>query len=291
MDINALKDFHLVAVSGGIGAASRASGKPKATLSRRLADLEEELGVRLMERGGHRLKITEAGERLLARTAGPIREIDEAVESARQESATPSGCLRIATPLLFSQLALGRLLAEFHLRYPAIRIEAVSENRMSDLVDENFDVAIRINPQKESSLVGRCFARDRLVLVAAPTLTMPPDNAKIPAEIPAIVMSTYPNDEIWRVQDGQRCFSPRPVMRLSSLLTVRDAVMTGAAAAMLPHSIVSSQLEKGELVCWGEAGSLTELWVLHTSRRLQSPKVKVFVEFICEQYPTGWFTI
>lgn len=289
MDINALKDFHLIAAWGGIGAASRASGRPKASLSRRLADLEEALGVRLIERGGHRLKITEAGEHLLLRTAGPIRELDEATESVREGSARPSGCLRIAAPLLFSQLALGRLLAEFQLRYPEIRIEAISENRMSDLVDENFDVAIRINPQKNSSLVGRCFARDRLVLVAAPSLKMPAGDAESAPEVPAVVMSTYSEGEIWTVQDGQRSFAPQPVMRLSSLLTVRDAVMAGAGAAMLPYSVVSRQLEKRALICWGEADSLTELWVLHTSRRLQSPKVKVFVEFICEQYPAGWF--
>lgn len=291
MDINALKDFHLVAAWGGIGAASRASGRPKATLSRRLADLEEELGVRLIERGGHRLKITEAGELLLSRTAGPIREIDEAAESAKENSISPSGCLRIAAPLLFSQLALGRLLAEFHLRYPQIRIEAISEDRMSDLVDEHFDVAIRVNPQKNSSLVGRCFARDKLVLVAVPALKMPVGEPESAFEVPAIVMSTYTEGEIWRVQKGQRSFAPQPVMRLSSLLTVRDAVMAGAGAAMLPQSVVSSQLEKKELISWGEADTLTELWVLHTSRRLQSPKVKVFVEFICEQYPDGWFCV
>lgn len=113
MDINALKDFHLIAASGGIGAASRASGKPKATLSRRLTDLEEALGVRLIERGGQRLHITEAGERLLSHTVGAIRDIDEAVESAREASASPSGWLRIAAPLLFSQLALGQLWLRF----------------------------------------------------------------------------------------------------------------------------------------------------------------------------------
>ncbi|SFT96267.1 DNA-binding transcriptional regulator, LysR family [Kosakonia arachidis] len=291
MDINALKDFHLIAASGGIGAASRASGKPKATLSRRLTDLEEVLGVRLIERGGQKLQITEAGERLLSRTVGAIRDIDEAVESAREDTANPSGWLRIAAPLLFSQLALGRLLAEFRRRYPHIYVEVISENRVSDLVDEHFDVAIRINPRSNSALVGRRFARDKLTLVAVPTVQMPVGDGQSAPEIPAIVMSTYSDTEIWRVQDGQCRFTPQPVMRLSSLLTVRDAVMAGAGAAMLPGSLVSQQLEKGELVCWGEADTFTELWVLHTSRRLQSPKVKVFVEFICEQYPTGWFSI
>lgn len=291
MDINALKDFHLIAASGGIGAASRASGKPKATLSRRLTDLETSLGVRLIERGGQRLQITEAGERLLSRTVGAIRDIDEAVESTREASANPSGWLRIAAPLLFSQLALGKLLAEFRRRYPRIHVDVIAENRMSDLVDEHFDVAIRINPHKNSALVGRLFARDRLVLAAIPMLEMPVGDAQNAPEIPAIVMSTYSDGEVWSVQGGQRRFVPQPVMRLSSLLTVRDATLAGAGAAMLPQSIISQQLEKGELVCWGEADTLTELWVLHTSRRLQSPKVKAFVEFICEQYPTGWFSV
>jgi len=291
MDINALKDFHLIAASGGIGAASRASGKPKATLSRRLTDLEASLGVRLIERGGQRLQITEAGERLLSRTAGAIRDIDEAVESTREASANPSGWLRIAAPLLFSQLALGKLLAEFRRRYPRIHVDVIAENRMSDLVDEHFDVAIRINPHKNSALVGRLFARDRLVLAAIPALEMPVGDAQNAPEIPAIVMSTYSDGEVWSVQGGQRRFVPQPVMRLSSLLTVRDATLAGAGAAMLPQSIISQQLESGELVCWGEADTLTELWVLHTSRRLQSPKVKAFVEFICEQYPTGWFSV
>ncbi|QOV65659.1 LysR family transcriptional regulator [Kosakonia pseudosacchari] len=291
MDINALKDFHLIAASGGIGAASRASGKPKATLSRRLTDLEASLGVRLIERGGQRLQITEAGERLLSRTVGAIRDIDEAVESTREASTNPSGWLRIAAPLLFSQLALGKLLAEFRRRYPRIHVDVIAENRMSDLVDEHFDVAIRINPHKNSALVGRLFARDRLVLAAIPMLEMPVGDAQNAPEIPAIVMSTYSDGEVWSVQGGQRRFVPQPVMRLSSLLTVRDATLAGAGAAMLPQSIISQQLESGELVCWGEADTLTELWVLHTSRRLQSPKVKAFVEFICEQYPTGWFSV
>ena len=78
--------------------------------------------------------------------------------------------------------------------------------------------------------------------------------------------------------------------QVSSLLAVRDAVTAGAGAAMLPQSIVSNLLEKGALIAWGESNETTELWVLHTSRRLQSPKVSAFVAFICEQYPGGWFT-
>ncbi len=291
MDLNALEDFQLVAAHGGFGRASRASGRSKATLSRRVADLEEALGIRLLERGSRSLELTEAGQLLLARTEGPMREVDEAVAAARDGLATPRGRLRIAAPLLFSQVALGRLAAAFQAIHPEVRIEAVAEDRLANLVDEHFDVAIRINPHKDSVLVGRCFARDRLVLAAAPSVQMPKGRRDQPFRVPAVVMPTYRDGEIWSVRDGQLAIEPQPVLRLSSLLTVRDAAAAGAGAAMLPQSLIGSLLERGELVSWGMAGGEVELWVLHTTRRLQSPKVRAFVEFMCSQYPNGSFTI
>lgn len=291
MDLNALGDFQLVAAHGGFGRASRASGRSKATLSRRVADLEEALGIRLIERGTRSLELTEAGELLLARTQGPMHEVADAVAAARDGVATPRGRLRIAAPLLFSQMALGRLAAQFLALYPDVQIEAVAEDRSVDLVDERFDVAIRINPSKDSVLVGRCFAKDRRVLAAAPSVPMPKGRRDKPSKVPAVVMPSYRDGDVWTVGNGKVTVEPQPVLRLSSLLMVRDAVVAGAGAAMLPQSIVGTQLAKGELVSWGAADEETELWVLHTSRRLQSPKVRAFVDFMCGQYPDGAFTV
>lgn len=291
MDLNALEDFQLVATHGGFGKASRASGRSKATLSRRVADLEEALGIRLIERGAQSLTLTEAGRLLLSRTEGPMHEMAEAVAAARDGLSTPRGRLRIAAPLLFSQIALGRIAARFLARYPEVQIDVVAEDRLADLVDEHFDVAIRINPAKDSALVGRCFARDRLVLAAAPGVPMPTGGRDRAFPVPAVVMPSYRDGDVWSVRNGQFTVEPRPVLRLSSLLMVRDAIAEGAGAAMLPQSIVGPLLEKGQLVTWGIAGDEVELWVLHTSRRLQSPKVRAFVEFICEFYPGGSFTV
>ncbi len=291
MDLNALADFHLVSTHEGFGRASRASGRPKATLSRRITDLEEALGVRLIERGSRRLELTEAGQLLLARTAGPMRELDDAAAAVRDGLEAPRGRLRVAAPLLFSQVALGRLAAAFHAIHPDVQIDVVAEDRLADLVDEHFDVAIRINPSQDTTLVGRCFARDRLVLAAAPSLAMPKARRGQARRVPAVVMPTYRDGEVWSVRDGQLTVEPQPVLRLSSLLTVRDAVAAGAGAAMLPQSIIGSLLETGELVSWGTTGDAVELWVLHTSRRLQSPKVRAFVEFMCSQYPDGSFNV
>ena len=288
MDLNALQDFQLVAAHGGFGKASRASGRSKATLSRRVADLEQALGIRLIERGAQRLELTEAGRLLLSRTEGPMHEVAEAVAAARDSLARPRGRLRVAAPLLFSQVAFGRIAAGFLASYPEVQIEAVAEDRLVDLVDEHFDVSIRINPSKDSTLVGRCFAKDRMVLAAAPSIQMPAGSGG-PFPVPAVVTSTFRDGDVWSVRSGQLAIAPRPVLRLSSLLTVRDAITAGAGAAMLPQSIIGGQLERGELVSWGAAGDEVELWVLHTSRRLQSPKVRAFVEFMGRQYPGGFF--
>ncbi|WP_339526601.1 LysR family transcriptional regulator [Pseudomonas sp. EA_35y_Pfl2_R111] len=291
MDYNALQDFQLVAVHGGLGRASRASGRAKATLSRRVADLEEGLGVRLFERSDRSLELTEAGELLLARIEGPMREVAEAVAAARDGLTTPRGRLRIAAPLLFSQVALGRLAAAFQAIHPEVEIEAVAEDRLVNLVEEHFDVAIRINPPKNSVLVGRCFARDTLVLVAAPSVSILTRCGNEPLRVPAIVMPTYREGDVWSVCDDELSIEPQPVLRLSSLLAVRDAAVAGAGVAMLPQSLIGSLLDSGELVSWGIAGNEVELWILHTSRRLQSPKVRAFVEFLCSQYPDGSFVI
>lgn len=289
MDLNALADFQLVAAYGGFGRASRASGRSKATLSRRLADLEEALGIRLIERGARSLELTEAGQLLLARTEGPLREVAEAALAVRDGLDTPRGRLRVAAPLLFSQLAFGQLAARFLALYPHVQIEAVAEDRSVDLVDEHFDVAIRINPPKDSNLVGRCFARDRLVLAAAPSITVPQGEGGQRFAVPAVVMPSYREGDSWAV--GQFIIEPQPVLRMSSLLMVRDAIAAGAGVAMVPLSIVGGMLERGELVSWGVVGDEVELWVLHTSRRLQSPKVRAFVEFMVGQYVGGVFDV
>lgn len=289
MQLDALEDFQLVALHGSFGRASRASGRSKATLSRRIADLEDALGIRLIERSAQGLALTEAGQLLLARTEGPLHEVTEAIAAAREGQSLPRGRLRIAAPLLFSQLALGQLAARFIELYPEVQLEAVAEDRLANLVDEHFDIAIRINPAADSALVGRCFAKDRLVLAAAPSVAMPSGQGGAAFEVPAVVMPTYREGEIWSVRNGQFSVKPRPVLRMSSLLMVRDAIAAGAGVALLPQSIIGSLLQKGELVSWGIVGEEVELWVLHTSRRLQSPKVRAFVAFLLAQFPAGAF--
>jgi len=283
MDLNALADFALVASNGGLGKASRASGRSKATLSRRIADLEEQLGVRLIERHARGLRLTEAGELLKTRTEGPMHDVAEALAAAREGLSAPRGRLRVAAPVLFSQLAMGRICADFCAAYPDVTFEVVAEDRLVDLVEEQFDVAIRPNPRPDTGLVGRCFAKDRLVVVAAPTHPVP--RSRNPVAVQGVVTTSW-RDSRWTLDDGRLVLEPIPRLRLSSFLTIRDAAVAGAGVALLPQSIAWNELARGELVQWGAvAGGEVSLWVLHTSRRLPAPKVRAFVDFMCARYP------
>jgi len=284
MRLNDLDDFLLVAASGGLGKASRASGKSKATLSRRISDLEEQLGVRLVERSSRGLMLTDAGQVLASRIEAPLSEVAEAMTATREGVTVPRGRLRIAAPVLFSQLAMGGIGADFSAAYPEVSIEVVAEDRLVDLVEEQFDVVIRVNPSPDSNLVGRCFAKDRLVVVAAPSMTVPEPGAV--SQGPGLGASTF-HPGYWDLDEGRLVLEPLPRLRFSSFLMIRDAALAGAGAALMPQSIAWSHLARGDLVQWGIiSGAEPALWVLHPSRRLAAPKVRAFVDFMCARYPS-----
>src|SRR3954467_11799297 len=183
MDLLALADFNLVARHGGFGRAARAAGRPKATLSRRVAELEAALDLRLFERGARTLKLTQEGRALYERTGALLTELDETAAAIASGGDRPRGRLRISAPLLFSQTAMGKLAAGFALQYPEVRLEVTTEDRAVDMVEEGFDLVIRVNPDPDASLVGRIFLRDRLVVVASPNLIRPEDNIAVPAVV------------------------------------------------------------------------------------------------------------
>src|SRR5437868_1832349 len=157
MDLIALADFNLVARHGGFGKASRAAGRPKATLSRRVAELEASLDLRLFERGARDLKLTEEGRALFQRAGRLLAELLETTAAIASGGEKPRGRLRISAPLLFSQTAMGRLAAGFALEYPDVRLEVTTEDHAVDMIEEGYDLVIRVNPAADESLVGRAF--------------------------------------------------------------------------------------------------------------------------------------
>ncbi|WP_064706609.1 LysR family transcriptional regulator [Rhizobium bangladeshense] len=286
MDLLALADFNLVARHGGFGKAARAANRPKATLSRRVAELEANLDLRLFERGARTLKLTEEGRALFERTGALLTELEETAKAIASGGQSPRGRLRISAPLLFSQTALGKLAAGFVLKYPEIQLEITTEDRVVDMIEEAYDLVIRVNPQSDENLVGRVFLRDRLVVVASPNLPRPAGREPVPA----VIRGSMTQAESWEVATpaGKSRLSAKPVLSLSSFTMVRDAVRAGVGAARLPLSLASSDLAAGTLVNWGEVEEFeTSLWALYPTRRLLSARVSAFLDYLKAAFPQG----
>ncbi|HEX7339247.1 MAG TPA: LysR substrate-binding domain-containing protein [Rhodanobacteraceae bacterium] len=289
MDLSALSDFHRVAAAGSLGKASRETERPKATLSRHIRQLEESLDVRLVERGRRALRLTAEGQALYERTHDLLREIEDVGQSLSSGRDQPRGLLRVSVPVLFAHMRGGRLAAEFVAHYPDVRVQMEAGDRHVDLVEESFDAVVRVNPSPDSELVGHCFARDEQWVVAPPGLIPPAaTNAAAPASVPAVAMTRPINATTWQLQTGEQVCHLRPDYRLvlSSLTAMRDAVVAGAGAAMLPRSLVRNDIAEGKLKLWGALPERrVEVWVLHSSRRLVSPKVAAFVAFLVDSFP------
>jgi len=286
MDLLALVDFNLVARHGGFGRAARASGRPKATLSRRVSELEGSLDLRLFERGARTLKLTQEGRSLHERTGSLLAELDETAAAIASGGNKPRGRLRISAPLLFSQIAMGKLAGAFALRYPEVRLEVTTEDRAVDMVEEGYDLVIRVNPDHDENLVGRIFMRDRLVVVASPHLARPADGQIVPA----VFRGAIDQAASWEFVSptGKTRIEVDPVLRLWSVIMARDAVRSGVGAGRLPISLVSHDLAAGRLVHWGDVdGPEIALWTLYPSRRLLSARVSAFLDFLKQAFPSG----
>ena len=284
MDLAALADFNAVATHGGIGRAARATGRPKASLSRHVAELESSLGVRLIERGSRQLRLTEEGHALHERTAGLMTELAEAGEAVASRAPTPRGRLRISAPVVFAHVALPEVATRFALAYPQVRLEIIAEDRLVDPVEEGYDIVIRVNPSDDERLIGRRILSDRRILVAAPAMSLPRHNRRAADESPvrAVVTTSSLAAVVWRIRtkkQGVRLFKPEAVLRLSTLLMVREAVLAGAGWSLLPELLVRKNLDDGTLIEAGiEEAATVQIWALYSSRRLLSAKVRAFLD-------------
>ncbi|RAN75777.1 LysR family transcriptional regulator [Bacillus sp. SRB_336] len=285
MDLLALADFNDVARHGGVGRAARITGRPKATLSRRVRQLEDALGVRLFERGGHELRLTEEGRELQQQTQSLLEHIDEVGDVLRQGIRTPRGRLRISAPVLFGQRGLGRIAADYALAYPQVQLEVIAEDRFVHPVDDDFDLIIRANPDPSTELAGRCFLRDVQVVVAAPSLSRPMRRRDAP--VPVITLPRAPAEAAWHLRRARSdlTVTTRSVLRLSSMAMIHDAVLAGVGAAAMPRSLVRTDIDAGRLIDWGVLGERPiEVWALYPSRRHVSARVSAFVNLLVDRF-------
>jgi DNA-binding transcriptional LysR family regulator len=289
MDLEALADFNAVANHGGFSHASRATGRPKATLSRRVRQLEDSLGVHLIERGARTLRLTDDGAALHEQTSALLDRIDDIKEALIGEVGLPHGRLRINAPVLFAQRGLGRIAARYAAAYPDVQLEITADDRFIDPLVDGYDLVLRANPKPTTELAGRCFLRDEPIVVGSPAMKRP-ESASDDAPVPAVLLLGAPESSPWTIAyDGQtQQLHTRAVLRLSSMTMVHDAVLDGAGVAMMPRSLVQVDVDAGRLVEWGTAvGRRLEVWALYAPHRHVSRKVSAFIRMLTEQFVDG----
>jgi DNA-binding transcriptional LysR family regulator len=293
LDLNGMLYFAEVAERGGFAAAGRALGIPKSRLSRRVAELETQLGVQLLQRSTRSLSLTPAGEEYLRHCAAMRDAAQAASEAVAQAQIEPRGTIRISCPVTLAHSRVGRLLPVFMSRYPAVRVEMMVVNRPVDPIEEGVDIALRVRPVIENSatLVVKNFGFTRPVLVASSELVRlhgPIEKPEDLARLDSVAMSASSDGrQSWHLQgpDGASYVhhhSPRYVA--GDLATLAFAVLGGIGASVLPDYMCSPHIRSGELVellpGWGPPGGICH--AMFPARRAQVPAVRKLIDFLAE---------
>lgn len=290
-DLNDLLYFAEVVDKGSFAAAGRALHLPKSKLSRRVAELEGRLGVRLLQRTTRRLSLTEAGE-LYHRHCVAMREqaeaADEAVARVRTE---PRGTLRVTCPVTLAQTTIGPLVPRFLAAHPQVRIEMQVTNRVVDLVQEGIDIALRVRStgnMDSGSLVVKNLGPTEGVLVASPQLLQrfgAPKDADDLVHLPTVAMSAADGRSHWRLQgpEGREIdLEHRPVYTADDLAALQLAVLQGTGMCVLPDYLCREEMRRGELVAvlpgWGPPPA--RVLAVFPSRRGMVPAVRRFLDFL-----------
>ncbi len=291
-DLNDMLYFAEVVDRGGFAAAGRALGLPKSKLSRRVAELEARLGVRLLQRTTRKLSLTQAGE-LYHRHCVAMREDAEAAEEAvAVVQKEPRGTIRVVCPLTLAHSTIGPLVPRFLERYPQVRVDLQVSNRVVDLVQEGIDVALRVRSTLEDcgSLVVKNLGRTLGMLVASPEQLERqgrPGSFEDLRDLSTLAMSAADGRSNWTLLDpsGQAHeFQHRPRYIADDLLTLRYAVLQGAGMSVLPDYMCRTDLRNGALeqVLPGWAPRPGVIHAVFPSRRGLVPAVRRFLDFLGE---------
>jgi len=290
-DLNDMVYFAEVVDRGGFAAAGRALGIPKSKLSRRVAELEARLGVRLLQRTTRKLSLTEAGEIFLRHSVAMREEADAAEEALAQVQSEPRGTIRVTCPVTVAQSTIGPLIPLFLEKHPQVRIDMEVSNRVVDLVQDGVDVALRVRPTLEDSgsLVVKNLGLTQGLLVASPALLQRlgrPEVADL-GRLPTLAMSAVDGKTAWRLvgpDKREHEIQHRPVYTADDLLTLKYAVLKGVGMCILPDYMCRRELRLGELeqVLPGWAPRPGVVHAVFPSRRGLLPAVRRFLDFLGE---------
>jgi DNA-binding transcriptional LysR family regulator len=293
--LDAFYYFAKVVEHGGYAAAGRALAIPKSRLSRHVSDLETRLNVRLVNRSTRRFVVTEIGHEVYRHATAMLGEAEAAVAAVEFARAEPRGVVRLSCPVSLAQNPLAGLLPEFFTRYPSIRLLIHASNRRVDLLNEGFDLALRVRtrPSGEDGLVMRSFGDARELLVASRDYLDRAGRPQRPEELSAHATLgffpesdtqtwelTGPNAETVHVE-----VAPRLVCH--DFVVMRTAVLAGAGIALLPEMLVRSDLDLGRLEPVLHHWTLPQgvLHVVFKGRRGLLPAVRATLDYLAERLP------
>ena len=295
-DLNDLYYFAQVVEHGGFAPAGRALGMPKSKLSRRIALLEERLGVRLIQRSTRHFSVTEIGQTFYAHCKAMLVEAEAAQEAIEVTRSEPRGIVRMTCPVVLLDATVGPMLAEFMLAHPHVEIHLESTNRRVDVVGEGIDVALRVRPPplQDSDLVMRVLAERSQCLVASPALIEKHGMPQGPADLsrfPSLDLGVPQNEHVWNLigpDDAHASIYHRPRFITRGMLALRDAAVAGVGVVQLPTMLIQEQLASGELARvvpeWRPRREIVH--AVFASRRGLLPSVRALIDFLAARFAT-----
>ena len=294
-DLNDLYYFAMVVEHGGFAAAERALGIPKSRLSRRISQLEGEMGVRLLQRSTRRFAVTDVGMSVYRHAQTMLAEAQAAREVVDRLSAEPRGLVRVSVPVSLAQQQLPRLLPRFLEQYPQVRLQLHVGNRRVDLINEGFDVALRVRARldDDGSLVMRSFGQIQEMLVASPKYLDRAGRPKDPADLASHLTLSIHEDEAhqrWELHGpgGEvRRVDLQPRVAGFDFPLLQSMVKDGFGITMLPETVCAEAVRRGELEVVLPEWSLPQgiCHAVFASRRGLLPAVRVFIDFLAEHLP------
>ncbi|WP_404710309.1 LysR substrate-binding domain-containing protein [Sphingomonas sp. MMS24-J13] len=291
IDLNDYAYFAEVVAHGGFAAAGRALREPKSKLSRRIAGLEDRLGLRLIERSSRRFRVTDTGQAFYERCRAMLAEAEQAEALVVQAQAEPHGRIRFSCPVGMLQPIAG-LISAFLARYPKVRLQLVATDRAVDLIGERIDLALRVRVDltSDAALTMRSLGTSTRILVASPPIASRIGSIDQLAAFPALATNDAADDLEWHLEtdDGRKhVLRVEPRLGCEDMAAVRDAAVDGLGIAILPDHVCRQAMATGGLVrvlpAWRGLQGIVHL--VFTTRRGLPPAVRALIDHLAANFP------
>lgn len=291
-----MKTFAAVVDSGSFVQAADALNISKPAVSRHVSELEHRLGVRLLQRTTRKLSLTEEGRTFYARCKSLLAEVEVAETEISSKAVAVKGLIKVNVPVSFGLLELAKVWPGFMSRYPDVELDITLSDRFVDLVEEGYDLAVRIARMPNSSLISRKLASSRMILCASPAYLRKHGKPKKPSDLAAHAALSYSllatGDE-WEFDgpEGKTFVTVKPVMRTNSGDSCLAAARQHKGIILQPSFIVAGDLQSGALVelLPGYRSLEFGIYAVYPSRQFVSPKVRAMIDFLSQSFEkTTW---